>query len=154
MRPNGRLALLLHLFLLYSCHPGGRMTVTPKSFQHLKHKAQTTRAVSTALLSGSPENARRLGQTRRRWQRNPDGELEAKPTSRTAQRSQRPVYKPKCETTSECPSLLDYNDRQASRRGGKLRFGTPAQRSLGSEVSRRPESRREVRREALLVRSI
>lgn len=78
-----------------------------------------------------------------------------KPNPQAAPRREvKASLRPHCERTGECPSLLDYKDQHASRSGRKLRSGTPAQRSLGSEVSGRPESRREVRREALLVRSI
>lgn len=145
---------------LFLC--SGEMTLTRQ--KHLKHEAQPepsrpiTLAASNALLSESPRKLRRLGQTSQHLQRKHylgHRELEAKPTSRPALRSPRPTCKAKCERRlGTCPSLLDYKNRHAPRRSGKLCFGTPAQRGLGSEVSGRPESCREGRREALLVRSI
>ncbi|ELK06457.1 hypothetical protein PAL_GLEAN10022670 [Pteropus alecto] len=106
----------------------------------------------------SPRNLkklRRLGQTGKRGQRTVLGAGRWRPSSQATQyREVEGRYaSPSVGGGLECPSLLDYKDRHAQRRGGQLRSETPAQRSLGSEVSGQPKSRREGRKE-LLIRSI
>ena len=159
--------LSLHIWQLFRMQPNDRLVPSqqrrdhsdPRKFPALKaqsaprtFKIPTTLAASTAFLSWILRKLRWLGQTPQRAQRTV---LSAKPTSGTELRSRRPGCKPKCaKGTETCPSLVDYKNRHAPRRGGKLRFGTPAQGDLGSEVSGSPDSRREDRKEALLVRSI